>query len=101
MGSLRRVAARSPSWPDSLVARGPAGGHRTGRPASPVGASARLSKTIRRRAALAPLFHEETEGASVGAAGEGPVEVEGGADQGQVRESLREVAQGLAARPRL
>src|SRR5262249_9656615 len=40
-------------------------------------------------------------GASICPAGEGPVEVEGGADQCQVRERLREVAQGLAARPGL
>ena len=36
---------------------------------------------------------------SAGRAGEGAVEVEGGADERQVREGLREVAQGLAARP--
>ena len=38
---------------------------------------------------------------SVVTAGEGSVEVERGADQRQVREGLREVAQGLAARPGL
>src|SRR5262245_13485743 len=36
--------------------------------------------------------------ASVSARAEGPVEVEGGADQGEVSEGLGEVAQGLAAR---
>src|SRR5437762_1183300 len=40
-------------------------------------------------------------GASVGPAAESPVKVEGGADQGQVSQRLREVAQRLAARASL
>src|SRR5437879_1245393 len=38
---------------------------------------------------------------SAGPTGEGAVEVEGGTDERQVREGLREVAEGLAAGPRL
>src|SRR5262249_47008301 len=38
---------------------------------------------------------------SISPAGEGPVEVEGGADQCQVRDRVREVARGLATRPGL
>src|SRR5262245_61495602 len=55
-----------------------------------------LSRTVE-----CPLFLPERAGASVGPAGEGPVEVEGGADQRQMSEGLREAAQGLAAGPGL